>query len=101
MPVVGFYLVPFLLGIGYGIMFPAYITLFVNLAPHSRRATASSTYLTSWDVGIGIGLVCGGKIADSSGGLPVAYLVGAIAATISFLIFIKGAAPHYLWNKLR
>lgn len=101
LPVVGFYLVPFLLGIGYGMMFPAYNTLFVNLAPHNRRATASSTYLTSWDVGIGIGLVCGGKIADSSGGLPVAYLVGAIAATISFLIFIKVAAPHFLWNKLR
>lgn len=101
LPVIGFYLVPFLLGVGYGMMFPAYNTLFVNLAPHNRRATASSTYLTSWDVGIGIGLISGGKIADSAGGLPFAYLFGAIAATISFFIFIKIATPHFLQNKLR
>lgn len=101
LPSMGFYLVPFLLGVGYGMMFPAYNTLFVNLAPHNRRATASSTYLTSWDVGIGIGLISGGKIADTTGGLPVAYLVGAIAATVSFLFFIKIAAPHFLQNKLR
>lgn len=99
--IIGFYLVPFLLGVGYGMMFPAYNTLFVNLAPHNRRATASSTYLTSWDIGIGIGLICGGQIADSAGGLPVAYLVGAVAATASFLLFGKIATPHFMRNKLR
>ena len=41
-----------LLGIGFGTMFPAYNTLFVNLAPNNQRGTATSTYLTSWDVGI-------------------------------------------------
>ncbi|MDR2917727.1 MAG: MFS transporter [Tannerella sp.] len=101
LPVIGFYIVPFLLGVGYGMMFPAYNTLFVNLAPHNRRATASSTYLTSWDVGIGIGLISGGQIADSAGGLSLAYLAGAVAATASFLIFSKIAAPHFLQNKLR
>lgn len=100
-PAIGFYIIPFLLGVGYGMMFPAYNTLFVNMAPHNRRATASSTYLTSWDVGIGIGLVSGGQIADSTGGLPLAFFVGAIAATASFLIFSKIAAPHFLQNKLR
>lgn len=101
LPVIGFHIVPFLLGIGYGMMFPAYNTLFVNLAPHNRRATASSTYLTSWDVGIGFGLIGGGKIADTAGGLPFAYLAGAIAATISFVIFCKFTTPHFSQNKLR
>jgi MFS family permease len=101
LPVTGFYAVPFLLGIGYGMMFPAYNTLFVNLAPHNRRATASSTYLTSWDVGIGLGLVGGGKIADTAGGLPLAYLAGAIAATVSFVFFCKIATPHFFQHKLR
>lgn len=100
-PVIGFYLVPTLLGVGYGMMFPAYNTLFVNLAPNNRRATASSTYLTSWDVGIGIGLISGGKIADSAGGLPVAYLVGGIAATASSIIFVRIVSPHFMRNKLR
>lgn len=101
LPVIGFYLVPTLLGVGYGLLFPAYNTLFVNLAPHNRRATASSTYLTSWDIGIGIGLVCGGKIADTVGGLPLAYLSGAIAVTLSLITFVRISAPHFLKNKLR
>ena len=48
-----FFSVALLLGIGFGTMFPAYNTLFVNLAPNNQRATATSTYLTSWDVGLG------------------------------------------------
>lgn len=54
-----FFLIALLLGIGFGTMFPAYNTLFVNLAPNSQRGTATSTYLTSWDVGIGIGMLTG------------------------------------------
>ena len=42
-------------GVAFGTMFPAFNTLFVNLAPNNQRGTATSTYLTSWDVGIGIG----------------------------------------------
>ena len=54
-----------LLGIGFGTMFPAYNTLFVNLAPNNQRGTATSTYLTSWDVGIGAGMLLGGYIAET------------------------------------
>ncbi len=50
-----FFMVALLLGVGFGTMFPAFNTLFVNLAPNSQRGTATSTYPTSWDVGIGIG----------------------------------------------
>lgn len=96
-----FYTVGIVLGFGYGMMFPAYNTLFVNLAPNNRRATASSTYLTSWDIGIGIGLVAGGKIADTTGGLPLSYLVGAFSITLSFVLFKYMAGPHFEKNKLR
>jgi MFS family permease len=95
-----FFMVPLLLGVGYGMVFPAYNTLFVDLAPHNRRATASSTYLTSWDVGIGIGLVLGGNMADLTG-LGAAYMVGAILVFLSVLFFVSKAAPHYKLNRLR
>lgn len=52
-----FFAVPLLLGIGFGIIFPAMNTLYINLAPNNQRATATSTYLTAWDVGIGIGYI--------------------------------------------
>jgi len=99
--VILFYGISLLLGVGYGMIFPAYNTLFVNLAPNNRRATASSTYMTSWDIGIGIGLIAGGWLADSKGGLPLAYMTGGIAAAISLVFFMKIAAPHFLKNKLR
>lgn len=38
-----FFSVALFLGVGFGIMFPAYNTLFVNLAPNSQRGTATST----------------------------------------------------------
>jgi MFS family permease len=88
------------LGLGYGMLFPAYNTLFVNLAPHNRRATASSTFLTTWDVGIGLGLIIGGKLGDTRGGLPLSFLVGGIIAVISIVYFIKITIPHYEKNKL-
>lgn len=95
-----FYAVSLFLGLGYGMLFPAYNTLFVNLAPHNRRATASSTYMTSWDIGIGVGLVTGGWLADSPGGLPLAYLVGGFSAAFSYLVFRRIAGPHYEKHKL-
>ena len=42
-----FFGIALLMGIGFGIMFPAFNTLFVNLAPNNQRGTATSTYLTS------------------------------------------------------
>ena len=53
-----------LLGIGFGVIFPAMNTLYINLAPNNQRATATSTYLTAWDVGIGIGIATSGIIAQ-------------------------------------
>lgn len=95
-----FFAVALLLGIGFGIMFPAYNTLFVNLAPNNQRGTATSTYLTSWDVGIGIGMLAGGYIAEIST-FDKAYFFGACLTILSMLYFNCKVAPHYHKNKLR
>ena len=95
-----FFGVALMLGVGFGIMFPAYNTLFVNLAPNSQRGTATSTYLTSWDVGIGIGMLAGGYISDISS-LDKAYLFGACLTVISTIYFNWKVTPHYQKNKLR
>ena len=95
-----FFSVALLLGVGFGIMFPAYNTLFVNLAPNSQRGTATSTYLTSWDVGIGIGMLIGGYIAEVST-FDKAYLFGACLTIVSMLYFNGKVAPNYHKNKLR
>lgn len=95
-----FFLVALGMGIGFGTMFPAFNTLFVNLAPNSQRGTATSTYLTSWDVGIGIGLVAGGYIAQVTT-FDWAFLAGSCLTVISAFYFHLKVAPHYHKNKLR
>ena len=95
-----FFSVALLLGIGFGTMFPAYNTLFVNLAPNNQRATATSTYLTSWDVGLGIGMLLGGYIAEIAS-FRDAYLFGAILTIVSMTYFHLKAGPHFQRNKLR
>lgn len=98
--IIVFYLVSFLLGVGFGVMFPAFNTLFVNLAPNNLRGTATSTYLTSWDVGIGIGMLIGGFLSQVSN-FHTAYLVGACLTVVSLIYFNKKVANHYHKNKLR
>jgi len=95
-----FFLIAILLGVGYGMIFPAYNTLFVDIAPSNRRATASSTYLTSWDLGIGIGLVFGGSLSEWFG-FPVTYGVGTVLVLISTIFFARKAGPSFEANKLR
>ena len=89
-----------ILGVAFGTMFPAFNTLFVNLAPHNQRGTATSTYLTSWDVGIGCGLLSGGYIGEITT-LDHAYLFGACLTVISAIYFHWKVAPHFHKNKLR
>lgn len=95
-----FFLIALLLGIGFGTMFPAYNTLFVNLAPNNQRGTATSTYLTSWDIGIGIGMLTGGYISEIST-FRTAYLFGALLTVVSLFYFRFKASPHFQANRLR
>ena len=95
-----FFGIALFLGIGFGTMFPAFNTLFVNLAPNSQRGTATSTYLTSWDVGIGLGMVAGGYIAHVSS-FQYGYLFGALLTVLSMFYFRIKVTPHFNRNKVR
>lgn len=95
-----FYLVALLLGVGFGVMFPAMNSLYINLAPNNKRATATSTYLAAWDVGLGIGIASSGVIAQHFT-FSAVYLIGSILCLISLLYFTRRVTPHYNINKLR
>lgn len=98
--VYAFYLIAFLLGAGFGIMFPAMNTLYINLAPNNKRATATSTYLTAWDVGLAIGIFSGGLIAHHFTFYMV-YLIGSAVSLLSLLFFVGKVTPHYYANRER
>lgn len=96
----GYYLSAIIIGLGQGMFLPACQTIFINLAPNNKRGTANSTYLTSWDVGAGIGIMVGGFIVDHLG-YSVAFLSAAISVAIGLLLFQLFTAPHFLRNRLR
>lgn len=95
-----FLTVPLMLGAGFGVMFPAMNSLYINLAPNNQRATATSTYLTAWDVGLGIGTATSGLIAEHFTFYMV-YLIGAAICAVSLIYFTRKVTPHYNKNKLR
>ena len=95
-----FFGVALFMGVGFGTMFPAFNSLFINLAPNNKRGTATSTYLISWDIGIGFGLILGGYIAQISS-LRSAYFLGGCLVMMSIVFFLFKATPHFNRNKLR
>lgn len=96
----GYYGCAVILGLGNGHMFPAVQTMFVNLAPHNRRGTANSTMLTSWDVGIGAGVVFGGIVAELQG-YQAAFWMASIVNAIGVLFYFLYVRNSYLRNRLR
>lgn len=79
--------VALLLGLSYGVLHPAFNTLFVRKAPANKRGVATSTFLTSWDLGIGIGIFLGSYIAGDGGGYACSYLNGAYFALTACIVF--------------
>ena len=97
---IGYYGAALIIGFGNGHMFPAFQTMFVNLAPNSQRGTANATQLTSWDIGVGAGVLIGGILAESSGyhsAFWAAWIVNVIGVAILFLF----ARKHFIKNRLR
>ena len=96
----GFYGAAFIVGLGNGHMFPAFQTMFINLAPNSQRGTANSTLYTAWETGVGIGIILGGITAEYYS-YDTAFWIAWIGNVIGVVLFFAYARRHFLRNKLR
>ncbi len=94
-----FCIAAFLIGMGYGTLFPALQTLYINMAPASKRGTANSTYLTGFDLGIGLGMLLGAYFADEAG-FSHMYLVVAGLCFIAILLYWFNSRRVYEKYKL-
>ena len=63
----GYYGSALLIGFGNGHMWPAFQNMTINVAGNNQRGTANSTILISWDIGMGLGILVGGVIAEFMG----------------------------------
>jgi MFS family permease len=97
---VAFLVVALCCGLGFGTSFPAFNALFINLGTNAQRGTATSTYLTTWDLGLGIGIFSGGMLSERFS-FSTAYLVADVVVLVSFVFFVLVVTPHYHRNKLR
>ena len=74
----GYYGSALLIGIGNGHLWPAFQNMILNIAGKNERGTANSTILTSWDFGMGIGVVLGGVLAEHTSYQTAFWTVAAI-----------------------
>ncbi|MCZ2278207.1 MAG: MFS transporter [Bacteroidia bacterium] len=89
----------FILGLGFGTLFPALQTIYNNMAPASKRGTANSTYLTGFDLGIGMGMLFGALLSEYAG-FSFMYLVTAGLSLLSLFIYLLNSKAVYDRNKL-
>ena len=95
----GYYGSALLLGLGNGHLWPAFQNMIISMAHHNERGTANSTLLISWDVGIGLGVLCGGVVSELAGYTP-AFWVVAISQLAGTLLFLMATRAFYKKRQL-
>lgn len=86
------------IGIGYGMMFPALQTLYINMAENNQRGTANSTYLVGFDLGLALGMLVGGYI---TGIYSFEALFAVSSALCFFSIIIYQTVSKRIFEKRR
>lgn len=74
------------IGVGFGMMFPALQTLYINLAENNQRGTANSTYLIGFDLGLALGMLVGGYLTGYFS-FETLYMVASGLCTVSVVIY--------------
>jgi MFS family permease len=87
----GYYGSALLIGLGNGHMWPAFQNMTICVATNNQRGTANSTILISWDIGMGLGILAGGFIAEHLGYSSVFWTVAAVNAigVLCFFLFTR------------
>ncbi|MBR6181276.1 MAG: MFS transporter [Prevotella sp.] len=97
---VGYFLSPLLIGLGNGSIWPAFMNMTVNVAGDDQRGTANSTLLVSWDVGMGMGLLLGGVMAEHAG-YAFAFHAVVVMQLAGTALFLLATRSFFLKRRLR
>ena len=86
---IGYYGSAILIGLGNGHLWPAFQNMMISMAHHNERGTANSTILISWDIGMGLGILIGGVIAELFGYAAAFWTVAGVNLTGVLLYFLR------------
>lgn len=86
-----YFLSALLIGLGNGRMYPAMLNMFISVARHDQRGTANSSILVSWDLGMGLGILLGGFVAEYTGFNAAFWMTAAFqcCGTLLFIFFTR------------
>lgn len=93
----GYYASALLIGLGNGHLWPAIQNMIIKTAHHYERGTATSTMLTSWDLGQGIGILTGGVVSEHLG-YASAFWGIAVIHVLGMFLFISRTRNFYRKN---
>jgi MFS family permease len=96
---IGYYGSALLIGLGNGHMWPALQNMTINVAHNNQRGTANSTILISWDIGMGLGILLGGVIAEHLG-YGAAFWTVVMVNTAGVLTFFAATKAFFLNRNL-
>lgn len=88
------------IGIGFGMMFPALQTLYINMAENSQRGTANSTYLVGFDLGLALGMLIGGIISGHFS-FETLFIVASALCALSVFVYLFASRPIFEKKRLR
>lgn len=95
-----YYLSALFIGLGNGRMYPAFLNMFIGVARHDQRGTANSSILISWDLGMGLGILLGGFLAEMMG-FGAAFWFAAAMQGAGAALFILFTRHFYTRRALR
>lgn len=86
---IGYYSSALLIGLGNGHLWPAFQNMMISVANNNERGTANSTLLTSWDLGVGLGVLLGGVVSEHFGYAAAFWTIVAVHVAGLSLFFMK------------
>ena len=95
----GYYGSALLIGLGNGHMWPAFQNMILSVAHNNQRGTANSTILISWDIGVGIGILLGGFIAEHLG-YDCTFWTVAVVNAMGVLTYFAATRQFFLKRNL-
>ena len=93
----GFYFSALIIGFGIGVVFPTFQTIVNNLANNGNRGAANSTLYTALDLGMGLGMMGSGLIAQYIS-ISALFLISTVVCIVGLAFFRLKVNGYYQLN---